>query len=146
MMVGLYSEIARRGIVAAREYIQQHGIEDSDAGIRQFRSEILNMPDAHPMKSLINFQDFYSLSECRDLLFHVQEHRFTALELRRSIDALGIRFLGFQPPLAPGTKERYSAMFPEDPHGLDLKSWHEYELKNLATFSGMYQFWLKKPA
>ena len=46
-------------------------------GIRCFRKQIFN-GDQHELKSLsILVNDFYSLSECRDLCFHVQEHQFT---------------------------------------------------------------------
>ena len=28
------------------------------------------------VRQIIKWNDFYSMSECRDLLFHVKEHRF----------------------------------------------------------------------
>ena len=41
-------------------------------------------------------EDFYSLSGCRDLLFHVQEHRFTLPQLAVLLAGLGLSFLGFE--------------------------------------------------
>ncbi len=144
MYIGLYSEIARRRIVAAREYILQQGIDDSDNGIREMRAHIKKLPEKHPMKGIMNIQDFYTMAQCRDLLFHVQEHRFTTLALKKSIDELGLEFLGFQLPnneILP----KYRTMFPDDPNAINLKNWHQFELKNPNTFVGMYQFWLHKP-
>jgi len=28
---------------------------------------------------------------------------------------------------------------------VDLDAWHEFELRNAQTFSGMYEFWIQKP-
>ena len=39
--------------------------------------------------------DFYSLSGCRDLLFHVQEHRLNLPEIAAFIADAGLAFLGF---------------------------------------------------
>ncbi len=144
MIIALYSEIARRSVVAARQYIYQQGLDDTAEGIREMREHIKGLPESHPMKSLMAYRDFYSLSELRDLIFHVQEHRFTALDLKKSIESLGLKFLGFQKPLPPNVLQAYLAMFPNDPYALDLENWHEFELKNPTIFGGMYQFWLQK--
>ena len=32
---------------------------------------------ATPLKNVAEYSDFFTTSECRDLLFHVQEHQFT---------------------------------------------------------------------
>ncbi len=146
MMIALYSEIARRNVIAAREYIAQQGIPDTAEGIRELREHVKGLPDSHPMKSLIVHRDFYSLSECRDLVFHVQEHRFTALSLKKSIEELGLKFLGFQKPLPPNVLAKYLSEYPNDPHAQNLENWHEFELKNPGIFIGMYQFWLQKTA
>ena len=146
MAIALYSEIARRSIVAAREHIAQHNIDNTAEGIREIRKHVKTLPDSHPMKSLMTHRDFYSMSECRDLLFHVQEHRFTTLQIKKSIEELGLEFVGFQRPLAANALASYKATYPDDPYATDLENWHEFELKNPTTFIGMYQFWLHKPA
>ena len=145
MMIGLYSDIARRQVVSAREYIAQQGIENTTEGIRDMRSHVKRLPKDHPMKYLTNLRDFHSISECRDLIFHVQEHRFTLPEIRKALDTLGLTFLGFQKPMAAGVLESYRNSFPDDPHAVDLRAWHEFELQNPTSFAGMYQFWLHKP-
>ena len=47
-------------------------------------------------KQIINYDDFYSLSELRDLLFHVQEHRFTIPLIKDHLNKLGLKFCGFE--------------------------------------------------
>ena len=42
------------------------------------------------------FNDFYSTSECRDLLFHVQEHRMTLPQIKAFLVAQELQFLGFE--------------------------------------------------
>jgi len=76
MRVGLYSEIARRAIIAGRALIAQRGYPPTAEGIRACRQEIFRMNDG-TAKCLITLRDFYSTSGCRDLLFNVLEHRYT---------------------------------------------------------------------
>lgn len=73
---------------------------------------------------------------------HVQEHTFDMAGLQALIQ--GFRFLGFVQP--PEVLIAYREMFPDDPAAVDLGSWGAFEAKHPATFRGMYQFWLQKPA
>ncbi len=83
------------------------------------------------------------MSDCRDLLFHVQEHRFTLPQLERIFADLGLRFLGFEFK-DPTPKRTYQSLFPEDITMTDLCRWDELEAKHPSTFAGMYQFWCQK--
>ena len=47
-------------------------------------------------KKISNSGDFYSLSTLRDLIFHVQEHRFTLPQIKICLDELGLKFCGFE--------------------------------------------------
>src|SRR5205085_12512775 len=76
MRIGLYSEIARRGVVAARALVAQAGYGSTPEEIRRFRLELMQRDD-EIARSILEFRDFYSMSECRDLVFHTQEHRVT---------------------------------------------------------------------
>ena len=40
--------------------------------------------------------DFYTMSTFRDLLFHVQEHRFTIPKIKDCLAQLGLTFCGFE--------------------------------------------------
>jgi tetratricopeptide (TPR) repeat protein/2-polyprenyl-3-methyl-5-hydroxy-6-metoxy-1,4-benzoquinol methylase len=145
MHVGLYSDIARRSVVRAREFIAEKGFKPVDTDIRECRAAIQNLPLDHPVKGIMQWGDFYTTSACRDLIFHVQEHRFTALRLKEAADSLGLRFLGFQQPDNMRTGPLYAEKFPDDPHGLDLEKWHVFEQEHPHSFRSMYQAWFQKP-
>ena len=88
-------------------------------------------------------EDFYSLSGCRDLLFHVQEHRFTLPQIGGLLERLNLEFIGFEfadGAPAAGYKERY----PDDRSATNLANWHELEAAAPDTFAAMYQFWVRR--
>ena len=138
MRVGLYSEIARRPVVRARELIAAWGLGDTAPGIREARRRLLLDQDNPDLAALFISPDFFGLSTCRDLLFHVQEHRFTIPELRDAMALFDLEFLGFDTPGV--TLSRYRARFADDPHGLDLSHWEVFEHENPGCFGAMYQF------
>ena len=136
MWVALYSEAARRPVNACRRLIAQGGW-DGDDGIRRFRREVLagRVPEAAELVGAA--ADFYSLSEARDLLFHVQEAQFTIPEIERCLDELGLEFTGFSLP---------DRLLDEvGPEGTLLRRWHRLEQRRPALFRGMYQFGCRKP-
>jgi 2-polyprenyl-3-methyl-5-hydroxy-6-metoxy-1,4-benzoquinol methylase/tetratricopeptide (TPR) repeat protein len=145
MFVGLYSELARRAVVDARGFIAAHGFTADADGIRAARPAILAAMDDSVTRRLRTNIDFYCLSGCRDLLFHVQEHRFTLPQIAAAIDALGLSFVRFD-SLNPGVVAKYRARFPADPEMRSLADWDTFERDNPDTFPNMYQFWLRKPA
>ena len=140
--LGLYSEIARKVIVKARETIQTLGINSTPESIRSFRMKVL----AGEIKELLDLpqfgRDFYSLSECRDLCFHVQEHRFTTDSLQKLLDSHGLSFCGFMVP--EQIKQHYQEQYPEDSDMTSLSNWGKFEGEHPSTFKGMYQFWAQK--
>ncbi len=143
MKVALYSEAGRGAVAAARSLIAERGFAPDAAGIQACRREILALPDDHPAKAVARSLDFYTLSGCRDLLFHVQEHRFTLPQIAAMLDALGLEFLGFELD-APGLAVRYRAEFPGDPALQSLEQWAAFEERHPATFAHMYQFWVRR--
>ncbi len=142
MLIALYSEPARQDIVAARRFISERGHAPDADGIRRCRQDILSLPEADWKAELLRRWDFFSASECRDLLFHVQEHRYTLPRLKETLDRLGLRFLGFQ--LDPATLSRYAQQFPDDPDKANLDNWHRFETENPRTFRAMYLFWVQQ--
>ena len=76
MRVALYSTLARRHIAAARRLIAAEGWPGTPEGIRAARQAILALPETASERRVAATLDFFSLSECRDLIFHVQEHTF----------------------------------------------------------------------
>ena len=87
--------------------------------------------------------DFYTLSACRDLLFHTEEHDFDLDEIASCLERLGLRFIGFE-HAAPGVDEHYSRLFPDDPSRTSLASWARFEAAHPGTFVAMYSFWCQK--
>jgi tetratricopeptide (TPR) repeat protein/SAM-dependent methyltransferase len=124
MKLGLYSELGRTSIVAARELVE--GLQ-----VREARERIFALAAAHPARRVATLRDFYSASGARDLILHVQEHRFTIALLAGAMELLGVEFLGFELGGA-----RRSMSFDE---------WNAFEAAAPETFAAMYQFWIRKP-
>ncbi|MCS5580121.1 MAG: tetratricopeptide repeat protein [Gammaproteobacteria bacterium] len=145
MQIGLYSDMAREPIVEARDFIEKKKYGDSPKDIRGFRAEIMNMPNnsSSNLQKVLSSRGFYSLSECRDLLFHVQEHRFTLLEIEIALKELGLEFIGFELSNAQIMK-KFREIYPKENSPTLLPLWHQFELKHPDAFGGMYQFWVQK--
>ena len=140
MNIGLYSELARQNILKIRQEIGKLGIGSSNAEMKSFR-DMITGSDKEYYKQVLRFPDFYSLSELKDLLFHIQEHRFTIPVIKDYLDKLGLKFCGFE------TKRIVSHFTQinkarDDPY--DLDKWQAYEEANPTAFTGMYQFWCQK--
>jgi tetratricopeptide (TPR) repeat protein/2-polyprenyl-3-methyl-5-hydroxy-6-metoxy-1,4-benzoquinol methylase len=144
MRLGFYSEIGRKSLVLARSYIAEHGYRQTAEDIRRFRQDWMDAGNDHEHKRLLSFRDFYGMSECRDLLFHVQEHRYALPQIRAALTELNLDFIGFQ--LYPAVRQQYQRRFPDDLTLTDLECWNKFEIENPDTFFGMYQFWVQKAA
>jgi len=143
LRLGLYSQIARRDIVKVRELIKTKNFKDNPEGIKLCREMILKEDKNSLLYKTIFNRDFYSMSNIRDLLFHVQEHHFTIPQISKMIKDLDLEFLGFVFS-NDSIKHEYSKIFPEDIKIINLDNWNEFELKFPNTFLSMYQFWIRK--
>jgi len=143
MQVGLYSKLARQNVVAARALIAERGYRPVADDIRRCREEILAAQDGSLLKSASTFSDFFTTNECRDLIFHVQEHQMTLPQIKAFLIENGLQFTGFV--LDPATVQQFAARFPESSALLDLDRWHAFETAAPATFAKMYQFFVRKP-
>lgn len=142
MRIALYSEQARAGIVKSRDVIAEQGIGSDAEGIRSFRDNAVELVGAQTVAYLEMYIDYYYMSECRDLLFHVQEHRFDLPQLEDILNEYSLTFLGFHH--SPKVFAQYDKMFKDDPMRRDLGNWAAFEKKNPETFKIMYRFWCKK--
>ena len=142
MKLGFYSELARREIVRIRECISERGYGSSAEEIRRFRQEIMNSGKNADFRSVLNLADFYSISMCRDLLFHVQEHRVTLTRIETFLHENDLVFLGFD--IASEVLLAYRRRFPDDPAATRIDQWQVFENENPDIFIGMYQFWIRK--
>jgi Tfp pilus assembly protein PilF/SAM-dependent methyltransferase len=143
MGLGFYSELARRHVVKAREFIAAHGYSSAPDDIRRFRQDLTTEDMSVELQWLSTMPDFYSTSDCRDLLFHVQEHRLTLSQIESFLVELGLRFIGFE--LDPQVLHQYRARFADDPSCTNLRNWARFEADNPDTFVGMYKFWIQHP-
>ncbi|MBF0453239.1 MAG: tetratricopeptide repeat protein [Magnetococcales bacterium] len=147
MQLGLYSETARQGVIAARSLVAKQGYSSSIKDIRHFRQKVYALPADNMIRKDTMFNDFFATSPCRDLFFHVQEHRFSLPQLQEIFSCRQLRFLGFA--MFEGVYkvfEAYFQRFPDDPQGLSLENWAVFEEENPNTFSSMYQFYIQKPS
>jgi len=141
MKVGLYSELARQHIVEVRKEITALKLGTSEADIRKFRQSLAESHDeSHQL--VTKSSDFFSLSTIRDLILHVQEHRFTLPQIKNCLDELGLKFCGFEDrDIVSNFREFHGEA--SDIYNLEL--WHQYEESTPKAFIGMYQFWCQKP-
>jgi hypothetical protein len=149
MRLGFYSELARRDIVRVRNLISKAGIDSSSKEIREYRQYLRELKDSEDYgfadsikKRLNSSSDFFSTSACRDLLFHVQEHRMDLKILSDFFKAHNLNFLGFE--IDSSVIRSYKNRFSNDPSMTNLNQWQIYEEENPNTFRSMYQFWIQK--
>jgi len=140
MMIGLYSELARQHIAVVRKEITALRLGTSEADIRKFRQSLVESHDEnHQLLTMAN--NFFHLSGMIDLIFHVQEHRFTLPQIKNSLDELGLKFCGFT---VQGIDSRFREFHGKASDIRDLVLWHEFEESNPHAFTNMYQFWCQK--
>jgi hypothetical protein len=140
MLVGLYSEVARRGIQEARRFIAERGYGTSADDIRRCRQDLLELDRSRELGAALG--DFFGVSSCRDLLFHVQEQQMRLPAIAAFLRDNDLTFLGFETDTA--TMQAYRRRFSDDPAATNLHHWDAFENDNPDTFSGMYVFWIQK--
>jgi purine nucleoside phosphorylase/2-polyprenyl-3-methyl-5-hydroxy-6-metoxy-1,4-benzoquinol methylase len=138
MAVGLYSEAARRQVAAARAFCMERGFQATARDIAACRHALLSAG----FRSFEMVNDFFTVSECRDLLFHVSEQQFTVARIRSLLGGGAVRLIGFDVPAAVAAA--YRQRFPGDPAMCDLANWERIENELPDTFASMYQFWVQK--
>jgi len=142
MNIALYSERAREDIIAAQRFLIDRGYKPTPDDIRKCREEFRRLPDESPLKNVTYLADFYSISELRDLLFHVQEHRMNLHQIAKFLAGTDLQFIGFD--IAQYTLQQYRQAFPDDKAATNLAQWDQFEQQHPRAFIGMYQFWVQK--
>tara|TARA_X000000368_G_scaffold194820_1_gene153723 strand:+ start:3988 stop:6657 length:2670 start_codon:yes stop_codon:yes gene_type:complete len=140
MKIGLYSELAREHIAKIRDEINNAEIGATEIEMKSFRSMLIESSMDHH-KRILNSDDFYNLNTVRDLLFHVQEHRFNLSQINGYLDQLGLKFCGFE---IGKVISHFKLNNTHSDDIYDLGKWEKYEEAYPMTFSGMYQFWCQK--
>jgi 2-polyprenyl-3-methyl-5-hydroxy-6-metoxy-1,4-benzoquinol methylase len=140
MKIGLYSELARQHIAEVRKEITLRKVGTSEADIKKFRQSLIESHDEYHQR-LTKSNDFFSLSTLRDLIFHVQEHRFTLPQIKNCLEKLGVKFCGFEDKNIISNFRKFHR---KELDIYDLAQWHQYEENNPRSFGGMYTFWCQK--
>ncbi|MCL2430550.1 MAG: class I SAM-dependent methyltransferase, partial [Alphaproteobacteria bacterium] len=142
MRLGLYSALARSEIAAVHRFIAERSYSRSPDAVRKFRQDLLRSEPAMALKLSTECRDFFSLSECRDLLFHAQERHFTLPQVKSFLAGHALAFLGFE--IEGTVLQRFRRRFADRGALTDLDRWHDFETENPRTFLGMYQFYVQK--
>ncbi len=128
----------------------RHQLSISDPGreadyIPNARHAIMPRGASDPLREFaLRSNDFYTLSGCRDMLYHVSQHSFTLPKIAEILDRNRLRFLcmgsyaRLQPELAKFPDFRIDQF--------DLMSWHEAEKRLPRLFASMYFLHLQKGA
>lgn len=139
MKIGLYSSKGRHFVPLIRRYIQDNNLKPTPENIRELRIQL----ESHPhYNDILKSPDFYSLSGCRDLFFHVQETMFNLEEIDEFLDDSGLEFLGFEFE-NPIQINLYKKTYPNQPFNR-LKNWASLEKQYPSIFASLYQFWCQK--
>lgn len=141
MRLALYSRRARRHINLAREKFSN--MKPTAQNISKARQSILGSDARDPLHGISYCTDFYSLSGCRDLLFHSCEHQYDLLEIKEWLMRNDLIFCGFEFP-SKSILQAYRSQYPNDPRAVNLENWHQFEAENPDFFCAMYQFFVRK--
>lgn len=141
MKLGLYSQYARQHVSKIRTNLSSHQLSTNHE-LRQFRKAMIDSTVlAEEYSDLITWSDFYSLSEFRDLICHVEEHQFTIPAIKDGLLASNLRFCGFE---QDALRQLFFQAFGLNADLMDLNLWDSLEQERPKLFSGMYQFWVQK--
>ena len=142
MKLGFYSAVARRNIVRIRDFIAKQGYGSTANEIRRCRQDLIDLDKSADFGATLTSPDFFSISTCRDLLFHVQEHRLELADIDAFLSGNNLQFLGFE--IEANVLHAYKVRFPDDRAATNLGQWQIFENENPDTFFSMYQFWIQK--
>lgn len=139
LSISLYSKAARDFTLGpASTYIEEKNYSSSVEDIRQFRRDIMLLPEADPRTRCLKTGDFYSLTECNDLLFHVQEHRYTPSMIWEMADRHHL--VPFHIYMTPDRNRLFNSMFPgESP--LNPLLLEKFEETHPKAFIEMYKIY-----
>lgn len=143
LRLALYSERARSWVVEAHRTIAAHGWDASPAGIRGFRAHVLALSPGGPLARLRESDDFYTTSGCRDLCFHVCEHRYGLPAIGQLLADAGLEFLMLDAP--PAAQNAFTQYFGTAGDRRDLALWDRVEATHPHLFAGMFHLWARKP-
>jgi len=143
MRLALYSTLAHELIHEYRANTDVDRINIDPEYIRRARHEIINGDENSKFREFsLRSNDFYSMSGCRDMLFHVHQTSFTIPEIEAMLAKYRLRFLGMGSYARLEPELRRLDDFEIDPQ--KLSSWHEAESRLPWLFASMYFLHLQR--
>lgn len=144
MRIALYSNRAREAVNLARTTVRDQAFTPDKPGIRNFRQSIAGAISQESMKALRSLSDFYALSSCRDLVFHVMEHQYRLPQIATMLQRAQLTPVDLIEGLPRDVVAEYQRRFPGDPAMLDFESWDEFEQAFPGIFTNMYSIRCQK--
>jgi len=141
MLVGLYSVSARKAINVGRAFVSERGYRSTPEDIRACRQALI--ANEYLRRELGSIHDFFTMSDCRDMLFHVMEHQFTIPQIKAFIVEQHLSFLGFD--IDPENVARFQQQFADPAALIDLDCWERFEAANPRAFIQTYLFYVQSP-
>jgi tetratricopeptide (TPR) repeat protein/SAM-dependent methyltransferase len=142
LKLGLYSARARQDVVSVRAFIAERGYGRTPADIRRCRQDLFALDDRDGRRKVMSRTDAASTSGCRDLLFHVQEHRLSLPTIAEWLRRFGLTCVGLETDAE--IRRRFRARFAGAAADADLGLWDAFEQENPDSFAGMYHLWAQK--
>ena len=139
IFLGLYSSSARKNIQNYRKEFLQNKDNINFNNIKKIRETIIQRNSPQD-KNLFHSEDFYSTSEFRDLICHVQERTFDINEIIKILDRNNLKFCGFENSILINRFKQHDSKNDI----FNLYHWNNFEINNPLSFAGMYQFWCQK--
>jgi SAM-dependent methyltransferase len=141
MLVGLYSVSARKAINVGRAFVSERGYRSTPEDIRACRQALI--ANEYLRRELGSIHDFFTMSDCRDMLFHVMEHQFTIPQIKAFIVEERLSFLGFD--IDQENLARFQQQFADPAALVDLDCWERFEAANPRAFIQTYLFYVQSP-
>ena len=147
MKIALYSEAARKQVITFRKLIAQSNLqseknEGKALDQRLLRQALLMNQIPGDWNEIVNSNDFYSMSNCRDLIFHAQEHQFTATKISNLLANNKLDFIGMLPTTS--AHQAFESTIGKLKGNNTLENWDTVEQDDESVFAGMYQFYCRK--
>lgn len=144
LRLALYSRRAREPLARVRELLPPLPAPHDGDETRRRRAQLLNriLEEGRPDDDLFQHPDFFSLSGCRDLLFHVHEHTFDLPMIGELVRQANLSVIGFEFDHKHEVTA-YQQRFPDDPWRRNLRYLQAFEQDHPQTFRGMYTLLLQ---
>jgi len=143
LKVDVPSKHGRADVAAVRELVTRLSLPPDTQGIRKVRQKVF-AGSAPSDVAIMTRPDFYTVSGCRELLFHVPVTRYALDGVYNMVEQHGLRMVGlFADPVVRTT---YRKACPDDPNMADRTSVIRFERDNPKAFRSVYQLLCEKPA